>query len=86
MKKTILLLFIGCLGYSVIHTQSPAVLTVRKYGQQQANSIISEFVAFLSLPNVASDTLNIQKNAAFIMDIMHKKGIQQVQLLRFVLS
>ena len=82
MKKTILFLLIGCLDSLVIHTQSPPILTVRKYGQQQANNIISEFVAFLSLPNVASDTLNIQKNAAFIMDMMHKRGIQQVQLLQ----
>src|SRR5207253_8926353 len=31
--------------------------------------------------NIASDTQNIQKNTAFIMDMMHRRGIKNVQLL-----
>src|SRR5205085_11333086 len=36
---------------------------------------------FLSLPNVAADPNGQQKTAAFIMDMMNKRGIQKVQLL-----
>jgi acetylornithine deacetylase/succinyl-diaminopimelate desuccinylase-like protein len=82
MKKFLLCLFLSCLVALLAQAQSPAILNVRKNVQQQANSIVSEFTAFLSLPNVASDTGNIQKNAAFIMTMMRKKGIQQVQLLQ----
>lgn len=54
---------------------------IRKYTNQNAGSIISEFSAFLSLPNVASDPDGQQKNAAYIMAMMNKRGIQKVQLL-----
>jgi len=61
--------------------QTPDVLTIRKYGNQNAGSIINEFTALLSLPNVAADTAGQQKTAAFIMAMMNKRAIQKVQLL-----
>ncbi len=64
-----------------ISAQSPKILKIREYTNQNRNNIIREFVTFLSLPNVAKDTANIQKNAAFIMDMMKKRDIQKVQLL-----
>ncbi len=82
MKKNILSLLPFCIASQIVFAQPPAILAVRKYRQQQVGNIISEFTAFLSLPNVARDTVNIQKNAAFIMDMMNKRGIQKVQLLR----
>jgi acetylornithine deacetylase/succinyl-diaminopimelate desuccinylase-like protein len=80
MKKLFLLLI--SISVCRAYAQSPGILTIKKYSQQHADDIISEFRSFLSLPNVASDTLNIQKNAAFIMDMMNKRGIQKVQLLQ----
>jgi acetylornithine deacetylase/succinyl-diaminopimelate desuccinylase-like protein len=82
MKKYILFLALGSLFASIARAQSPTTLTVRKQGQEQANSIISEFTALLSIPNIASDTSAIRKNAAFIMEMMDKRGIQKVQLLQ----
>jgi acetylornithine deacetylase/succinyl-diaminopimelate desuccinylase-like protein len=82
MKKYLFFFFLNCMVAQFIFAQSPDLLTVRKYSQQHANNIITEFTAFLSLPNVASDTGNIQKNAVFIMDMMNKRGIQKVQLLQ----
>ena len=84
MKKYIPFIVLGSLLASIAGAQSPATLTVRKLGQQQANNIISEFTAFLSIPNIASDTSAIRKNAAFIMEMMDKRGIQKVQLLQAV--
>ena len=84
VKKPFFILLLFCLAGQFIWAQSPTVLTVRKFGQQQAGTIISEFTAFLSLPNVARDTVNIQKNAIFIRDMMQKRGIQKVQLLQAV--
>ena len=61
--------------------QSQEVLTVRKYREQNAGNIINEFVNFLTIPNLARDTTNILKNTGFIMQMMSKRGIQNVQLL-----
>jgi acetylornithine deacetylase/succinyl-diaminopimelate desuccinylase-like protein len=82
MKKLLLLFLSCCLISQFISAQSPEVLTIRKYGVQNADKIVREFSTFLSIPNVARDTANIKKNAAFIMDMMSKRGIKNVQLLQ----
>jgi acetylornithine deacetylase/succinyl-diaminopimelate desuccinylase-like protein len=81
MRKQFIFLFFSFLVCQFISAQSPEVLTVIKYTQQNAGTIISEFTEFLSVPNVAADRAGLQKNAAFIMDMMNKRGIQNVQLL-----
>lgn len=81
MKKHIFFFFLSFLVCSLVSAQSSEVLTIRKYGHQNAGNIISEFSAFLSLPNVAADPVGQQKNVAFIMAMMNKRGIQKVQLL-----
>src|SRR5206468_4406561 len=62
-------------------SQSPDILKIRNYRTAHEKDIINEFISFLSIPNVAVDTLNLQKSAAFVMGMMKKRGIQQVQLL-----
>lgn len=64
-----------------VFAQSTQTLTVRSYRSQHNKAVTEEFVNFLSIPNVASDTGNIQKNAAFVMQMMQKRGIANVQLL-----
>ena len=81
MKKYTLLFLLNLVVVQLLLAQSPDVQKIRTYGQQNAGKIIGEFTEFLSLPNVARDTANIQKNAAFIMAMMKKRGIQNVQLL-----
>ncbi len=81
MKKPFFFFILSLLIDQLISAQSPEIPTIRKYGQKNAGNIINEFVEFLSLPNVAADTAGQQKNAAFIMAMMNKRGIQKVQLL-----
>jgi hypothetical protein len=81
MKKYMAFFVFGCLLSELAPAQSPAVLSIRQYGQQHAGAIISELTSFLSLPNVAADTAGQQRSAAFIMDMMNKRGIKNVQLL-----
>jgi acetylornithine deacetylase/succinyl-diaminopimelate desuccinylase-like protein len=81
MKKQ-LLFFLSCfLAGQLVVAQSPEVLKVRKYREQHTNDIMQEFVKFLAIPNLAKDSLNIQRNPAFIMDMMRARGIGNVQLL-----
>lgn len=54
---------------------------IRAYRQQNEQAIVAELKEFLAIPNVTSDSQNIQKNALFIMEMMNKRGIQKVQLL-----
>lgn len=41
--------------------------------QQQ---ILREFTGFLSIPNIASDTANIRKNAAFLQQMLERRGVR----------
>jgi acetylornithine deacetylase/succinyl-diaminopimelate desuccinylase-like protein len=75
-------LFLSLLMNSFAWAQSPEVLSIRKYNRQNAGVIISEFNNFLSIPNIAADTAGQQKTAAFIMDMMQKRGIEKIQLLQ----
>jgi acetylornithine deacetylase/succinyl-diaminopimelate desuccinylase-like protein len=81
MKKC----FFTCISFfvftTIVWSQSAQTLRIRKYSHEHADSILHKYVRFLSLPNIASDTLNIQRNATFIIDMMHNGGINNVQLL-----
>ena len=82
MRRTITFLL---LAFSVNASgQSTETLKVRDFRTKNGQAIVNEFVSFLSIPNVASDTSNIKKNAAFIMDMMRRRGIGNVQLLSAV--
>lgn len=48
---------------------------VREYRRANERQLLNEFTALLSLPNVASDTENIRKNAALIMEMMKQRGL-----------
>jgi acetylornithine deacetylase/succinyl-diaminopimelate desuccinylase-like protein len=81
MKKFLL---IGCSFFFLINIgfcQSTGILKIRDYRSAHEKEIIREFVSFLSIPNIAADTVNLQRSASFLMEMMKKRGIQNVQLL-----
>ncbi len=61
---------------------SPAVQKVREYRMAHEHTIIQEFREFLTLPNLATDSINILRNAQFLIRMMQQRGIANVQLLR----
>jgi acetylornithine deacetylase/succinyl-diaminopimelate desuccinylase-like protein len=48
---------------------------VRDYRRSNERLLLKEFTTLLSIPNVASDTQNIRKNAALIMEMMKQRGM-----------
>ncbi|HEX3934476.1 MAG TPA: M20/M25/M40 family metallo-hydrolase, partial [Puia sp.] len=61
--------------------QSPDMLKVRKWREQQESAMVQEFIAFLAIPNIAADSPNMHRNAAFIKQLMETRKIGHVQLL-----
>jgi acetylornithine deacetylase/succinyl-diaminopimelate desuccinylase-like protein len=49
---------------------------VRSYRLNNEDRIIRELTEFLAIPNVASDTENIQKNAAHLVEMLEARGIE----------
>jgi acetylornithine deacetylase/succinyl-diaminopimelate desuccinylase-like protein len=64
----VLFLFLSTLGLSQGQ--------VRQYREANENRLLSEFVQLLTIPNVASDTPNIRKNADHLVAEMQKSGLK----------
>jgi len=52
------------------------VQEVRDYRMDHEDRIVRELAEFLSIPNVASDTANIQKNAEHLRETLEARGIE----------
>lgn len=48
---------------------------VREYRQANEQKILKEFTTLLAIPNVASDTQNIRRNATLIVEMMKQRGL-----------
>jgi acetylornithine deacetylase/succinyl-diaminopimelate desuccinylase-like protein len=53
-----------------------AAQAVREYRMENEDRIIRELTEFLSIPNIASDTANIQKNASHLVEMLEARGIE----------
>lgn len=80
MKKYSFLLC-AVLGCFFAAAQSDNSKQIRQFRQSREHVILDEYFSFLSIPNIAKDSLNILKNASFITEMMKKRNIQNVQLL-----
>jgi len=49
---------------------------IKQYCQTNQVKLIEEFKDFLSIPNIAADSINIRRNAEFIMKMMNDRGIK----------
>ena len=49
---------------------------IRDYRMDNEDRIIRELTEFLAIPNVASDTPNIQRNAALLVEMLEARGIE----------
>jgi acetylornithine deacetylase/succinyl-diaminopimelate desuccinylase-like protein len=58
------------------HLLSPRQDKIRTFRQANEHRILEEYVAFLAIPNVASDSQNIRRNAAFISEMMKRRGLE----------
>ena len=53
---------------------------VRQWRQEHAKAILDELRQFASLPNVARDRADMDRNAAFIQEMLQRRGIQSQRL------
>lgn len=49
---------------------------VREYRMENEDRIVRELSEFLAIPNIATDTVNIQKNASHIVEMLEARGIE----------
>src|SRR4249919_2550076 len=67
---------LACFVPAVLLAQTnPAANAARAWRQQHERAIVDEFVTLLSIPNIASDKENIQRNAQAISAMLQKRGV-----------
>ena len=82
MRNIVVALLIALLPYPASAQKStppsPAQVAqeVREYRMDNEDRVIRELSEFLSIPNIASDTPNIQKNAARLVEMLEARGIE----------
>lgn len=86
IKKLLFSCFAVFVINSQVFSQADKITSIRKYLQANEHPIINEFVSFLGIPNVSTDSANIVRNADFIMQAMSKRNIKNIQLLYPVTS
>jgi acetylornithine deacetylase/succinyl-diaminopimelate desuccinylase-like protein len=70
--------YIALVATSLLICQFSAAQTVsvvREYRRANEHRILSEFVRLLSIPNVARDRENVQRNADLIVEMMRARGL-----------
>lgn len=82
MRNIAFTLVIAFLTYPALAQKStllqPAQVAqeIRDYRMDNEDRIIRELMEFLAIPNVASDTPNIQRNAARLVEMLEARGIE----------
>ncbi|HWQ34685.1 MAG TPA: M20/M25/M40 family metallo-hydrolase [Blastocatellia bacterium] len=75
MRYIISLLLLISLCPAVTAQSAAAAAAAREYRQAHEHEIISEYISLLALPNIASDTVNIRRNAELISRMLAQRGV-----------
>jgi acetylornithine deacetylase/succinyl-diaminopimelate desuccinylase-like protein len=82
MRNSVVALLIALLPHPALAQKSapaaPAQVAqqVREFRMDNEDRILRELMEFLAIPNIASDTPNIQKNAARLVEMLEARGIE----------
>lgn len=81
MKKSgfVLLLSVLCIGYN--YGQELSVQAIRTSHQNRHHELLNEYVQFCTLPNTWNDPEQLRQNAAFIVEMMKKRGISNARTI-----
>jgi len=75
------ILFFAILWTSVCSVKAQSINEkINQYWQKNETSLINEYFDFVAIPNVSSDTANISRNTAFIIQMMEQRGIKAIRL------
>ncbi len=76
MRLRVILLTALMFLTSFAHSQTQTVQQqIRDFRKANEHRLLREFLNLLSVPNIASDNVNIRKNAQLIMEMMKQRGL-----------
>jgi acetylornithine deacetylase/succinyl-diaminopimelate desuccinylase-like protein len=72
LRTFLTLLLLTCAGNA---QTNPASVAARQWRQTHERAIIADFAELLSIPNIATDKVNIRRNAEAIAKLLQKRGV-----------
>jgi acetylornithine deacetylase/succinyl-diaminopimelate desuccinylase-like protein len=60
--------------------ENPSARAARQWRQQHEHAIVDEFVAFLKIPNLSTDTDGIHRNADALVEMLERRGVAARQI------
>ncbi|MFN7279995.1 MAG: peptidase M20, partial [bacterium] len=66
---------------AIAFAQQETAMKVRNWRAAREATLLTDYKAFLSIPNVAADTSGLKANAQWIMDRLKANGVAQTKLL-----
>ena len=75
------ILFATAAGVGAQDTGAAARAAARGYRLSHESEILDEFVQLLSIPNLASDSAGIRRNAGYLMQMLARRGFTNTKLL-----
>lgn len=75
MKRILISIASVVLFAATTLAQLDPLRSIREYRTANEHQLLSDFVEMLSIPNVASDTPNIGRNADYLIGLMKKSGL-----------
>jgi acetylornithine deacetylase/succinyl-diaminopimelate desuccinylase-like protein len=76
---TVLLARTPLVAQETVGTRARAA--ARSYREHNEGAIVGEFAALLAVPNLASDSANIQRNAALLIGMLERRGFRNARML-----
>src|SRR3954467_13326497 len=73
--KRIYFILIPLLFLYIVTDAQTTQSKIKQYYQENQVKLIAEYKDFLSIPNIAADTVNIRRNTEFILKMMKDRGI-----------
>src|SRR5277367_4220252 len=64
------------LAFRVFAQSNPASNAARRWRETHERAIIDEYFQLLSIPNIATDQVNIRRNADLIVTMLKKRGVE----------
>ncbi len=83
MKNHILTLVFLAFGASLTaqNATNGPLSKITEFHKKRQHALLTEYAAFLSIPNTMNDTASLRANANFIVDMMKKRGISNAKLI-----
>lgn len=77
VPKSILFAMHAAFGLSTIANAQTITPKIQEYVNRHQTVLLNQFIEFLRIPNILGDSLNMERNASFIQQILKERAVEK---------